>query len=67
MKPTAAQPTSAETDTLALLLFTAWAARTGRAIPAGPVAELTPEEIIEFWVDDHLEAPYTGSANGEDA
>lgn len=59
------QPISPDTAVLTLLLFTAWAARTGRPIPSRPIAELTPEEIIEFWVDDQLEAPCNGTASEE--
>jgi hypothetical protein len=40
---------------LARSLFTTWAIRTGRALRLVPVAELTAEELIEFWADDQLE------------
>ncbi|WP_131738752.1 hypothetical protein [Actinomadura roseirufa] len=59
--PAADHPASGaagDTAVLALSLFTTWAARTGRSLPAGPVDDLSPEEIIEFWVDDQLEPPY---------
>jgi hypothetical protein len=45
-------------QTLALLLVTAWAARTGRVLRPVPVKELTPGELMDFWADDHLEQRY---------
>ncbi|MFC7382069.1 hypothetical protein [Sphaerisporangium rhizosphaerae] len=35
------------------LLVTTWAVRTGRTPPARPPQQLTAEELIEFWSDDH--------------
>jgi hypothetical protein len=40
--------------TLALLLVTVWAARTGRVLRPAPPSELTPEELVDFWADDQL-------------
>jgi len=45
-------------EALALSLFTVWAARTGRILRDAPVSELAAEELVEFWADDQLEAPY---------
>lgn len=42
---------------LARSLYTTWAVRTGRALRAVPVTELTADELIEFWSDDQLEQP----------
>ena len=41
-------------QSLALLLASIWAARTGRALPEGPVSELGPEELMNFWADDEF-------------
>jgi hypothetical protein len=46
-----------EDRALALLLFTAWVARTGRVLRPVPVSELSPEELVNFWADDQLEQP----------
>ncbi|MDL4774069.1 MULTISPECIES: hypothetical protein [Thermomonosporaceae] len=46
-----------DTDLLALMLFTVWATRTGRTLPPVPVADLTAEELEDFWADDQLEQP----------
>jgi hypothetical protein len=43
--------------TLALLLVTVWAARTGRVLRPVPVNELTHEELVDFWADDQLGPP----------
>lgn len=40
---------------LARSLYTTWAVRTGRALRAVPVTELTADELIDFWSDDQLE------------
>jgi hypothetical protein len=46
-------------QTLAVLLVTVWAARTGRVLRPVPVSELTPQELVDFWADDQLvQAPY---------
>lgn len=42
---------------MARMLFTVWAARTGRILPAIPVADLSAEELIEFWADDQIDYP----------
>jgi hypothetical protein len=51
-------PTLSASRGVALLLVTAWAARTGRVMRPVPVNELPPEELVDFWADDHLEQPY---------
>jgi len=38
-------------DMLLLLLVSTWELRTARPAPAGPPAEMTPEELIEYWSD----------------
>jgi hypothetical protein len=40
---------------LAHVLFTLWAARTGRVLRPVPVTELTQDELIDFWTDDQLD------------
>lgn len=40
---------------LALTLFTMWAAKTGRRLRPVPIAQLTPQELIDFWADDHFD------------
>jgi hypothetical protein len=49
--------TTRDDRTLALLLVTVWAARTGRVLRPVPVNELTSEELVDFWADDQLERP----------
>ncbi|HEX2317272.1 MAG TPA: hypothetical protein VHJ17_26225 [Thermomonospora sp.] len=41
---------------IARLLFTTWAARTGRTLPHVPVSQLSRRQIEDFWADDHLDA-----------
>jgi hypothetical protein len=48
---------SRDDRTLALLLVTVWAARTGRVLRPAPVSELTPQELVDFWADDQLGQP----------
>ena len=50
---------AADSAVVALILFTTWAARTGRVLRDVPVSELTADELVEFWADDQLEEPYT--------
>jgi hypothetical protein len=49
-------PAGRDDQLLALLLTTIWATRTGRALPARPVSELSAAELVDFWADDQLEA-----------
>jgi class 3 adenylate cyclase len=39
---------------LALTLFALWAAKTGRRLRPVPIAQLTPQELIDFWADDQF-------------
>ena len=41
--------------TLARLLFTVWAVRTGRMLRPVSVTDLSPDELTDFWADDQLE------------
>lgn len=41
--------------TLACVLFTAWAIRTGRMLRPVPVTDLSSDELTDFWADDQLE------------
>ncbi|MEU7990630.1 hypothetical protein AB0B56_37820 [Streptosporangium canum] len=40
-------------DQLLILLVTTWALATGRIPPNRPADQLTPEELITFWADEH--------------
>jgi hypothetical protein len=42
---------------MAQALFTVWGTRTGRALRAVPVTDLTASELMEFWADDQLDYP----------
>jgi len=58
----AAGPGAREDQLLAHLLTVIWATRTGRTLPPGPVSDLSPEELMDFWADDQLEhLPSTAS------
>ena len=46
---------------LAVSLFSTWAARTARVLRAVPVRELTAEELIDFWADDQISYPDSGT------
>jgi hypothetical protein len=46
-----------EDETLALLLISTWELHTGRTLRDAPVAELTEQELIDFWGDDAAPAP----------
>jgi len=41
---------------VARLLVDIWTLATGRTLRDVPPHELTAEELIEFWSDDHLDA-----------
>ncbi|WP_067829142.1 hypothetical protein [Actinomadura kijaniata] len=47
-----------EQEHLALLLMAIWALRTGRPLPPGTPADLSEDELVEFWADPAL-APHT--------
>lgn len=52
-------PMPDDDDLLALVLITTWTARTGRLLPIGvPPAELTEQQLIDFWADDQLPTHY---------
>ncbi|MBA9005051.1 hypothetical protein [Thermomonospora cellulosilytica] len=40
---------------MARLLFSTWAARTGRTLPHVPVSQLSPQQLEDFWADDRLD------------
>ncbi|MET9064116.1 hypothetical protein [Streptosporangium sandarakinum] len=40
-------------DQLLILLVTTWALATGRIPPNRPADQLTREELIELWADEH--------------
>ncbi|WP_433332240.1 hypothetical protein [Spirillospora sp. CA-294931] len=42
---------------VACSLFSVWAVRTGRALRPVPVRLLSPQELMDFWADDHLDLP----------
>ena len=44
-------------ELIALLLIDTWTLTTGKMLRRDvPLQELTEEELIEFWSDDHLDA-----------
>jgi hypothetical protein len=45
----------AEDDLLAFLLIHTWTLTTGRVLRSDvPPAQLSEEELIDFWADDHI-------------
>lgn len=53
--PYASRQIRAEDDLLAYLLVNTWRLRTGRVLRSDvPPAQLSVEELIDFWVDDHV-------------
>ncbi|MGW0805749.1 hypothetical protein [Nonomuraea sp. NPDC002799] len=40
-------------ERLLVTLLTTWVLATGRPPPAVRPDDLTPEELIDFWADDH--------------
>jgi hypothetical protein len=40
-------------DNLTLLLVSTWELRTGRTLPSASAADLSEQELIDFWADDH--------------
>jgi hypothetical protein len=49
--------TRTDDDLLALLYIGIWALRTGRTLRDDvPAAQLTEEELIDFWADDQITA-----------
>ncbi|MFI0352676.1 hypothetical protein [Actinomadura sp. 9N407] len=45
----------ADSAIMALTLFTVWSARTGRVLPPVPIAELTAQQLEDFWADDRTQ------------
>jgi hypothetical protein len=45
--------THSDDENLMLLLVSTWELQTGRTLRGAPVAELTEQELIEFWADDN--------------
>jgi hypothetical protein len=50
-----------EDELLAFLLISTWSLLTGRGLRDARPADLTAEELIEFWADDFADEP-TGTA-----
>jgi hypothetical protein len=51
----------AEEDLLAFLLIHTWTLITGRVLRSDvPLEELSEEELIAFWADDHIDPPAGG-------
>ena len=48
-------------ELLARVLITSWSLATGRTLRGVPPQSLTEDELIEFWADDHIPAPRTGT------
>lgn len=52
-------PPVSHDEFVARLLIDIWTLATGRTLRDVPPQELSAEELIEFWSDDHLEAEGT--------
>jgi hypothetical protein len=48
-------------ELLARVLITSWGLATGRTLRGGPPHSLSEDELINFWADDHIPAPRTGT------
>jgi hypothetical protein len=49
-------------ELLARVLISSWSLATGRTLRGVPPQSLTEDELINFWVDDHIPTP--GTATG---
>jgi len=48
-------------ELLARVLITSWSLATGRTLRGVPPQSLSEDELIDFWADDHIPAPRTGT------
>jgi hypothetical protein len=48
-------------ELLAGVLISSWSLATGRTLRGVPPQSLTEDELINFWADDHIPAPMTGT------
>jgi hypothetical protein len=48
-------------ELLARVLISSWSLATGRTLRGVPPQSLTEGELINFWADDHIPAPMTGT------
>ena len=48
-------------ELLARVLITSWSLATGRTLRGAPPQFLSEDELINFWADDHIPAPRTGT------
>jgi hypothetical protein len=48
-------------ELLARVLITSWSLATGRTLRGVPPQSLSEDELINFWADDHIPAPRTGT------
>jgi hypothetical protein len=48
-------------ELLARVLIASWSLNTGRTLRGVPPQSLTEDELINFWADDHIPAPRTGT------
>ena len=48
-------------ELLARVLISSWSLATGRTLRGVPPQSLTEDELINFWADDHIPAPRTGT------
>jgi hypothetical protein len=48
-------------ELLARVLITSWSLATGRTLRGAPPQFLAEDELINFWADDHIPAPRTGT------
>ena len=53
-------PPLSHDEFVARLLVDIWTLATGRTLRDVPPDELTAEELIDFWSDDHLDTDGTG-------
>jgi hypothetical protein len=48
-------------ELLQRVLITSWSLATGRTLRGAPPQSLSEDELINFWADDHIPAPRTGT------
>ena len=48
-------------ELLARVLVTSWSLATGRTLRGVPPQSLSEDELINFWADDYIPAPRTGT------
>jgi len=56
-------PPLSHDEFIARLLIDIWTLATGRTLRDVPPPELTAEELIDFWADDHLDTEAAADVN----